>query len=153
MEGVTKITIISPNNEQVIIQSTKRVKLELWVTLIALCLVALLAYGIHATKGILKSESNSSSSQVTATMSSILINELFTTEPIQCPKGNGFCEDQFNTKACSYDWGDCCLPIIQDSLCKDCICFFDNTRHPSSAELSNILNSFSCAKVPFHIRG
>ena len=45
--------------------------------------------------------------------------------------GDGFCNDFINIESCDYDGNDCCLPIISDYACKECICHEDGTRHQS----------------------
>jgi hypothetical protein len=36
--------------------------------------------------------------------------------------GDDYCEDDGNTAVCGYDGGDCCLDLIDDSYCNECIC-------------------------------
>lgn len=43
--------------------------------------------------------------------------------------GDGHCDDNFNNKACSFDLGDCCLPIIDVTFCKACFCEADKSQH------------------------
>lgn len=46
--------------------------------------------------------------------------------------GNGICNDQVNTLDCSFDGNDCCLQVINNLECTECLCHLDQTRHESS---------------------
>lgn len=46
--------------------------------------------------------------------------------------GNGYCDDLCNRPEFSYDFGECCLPQINDLSCLECLCHDDGTRHASS---------------------
>ena len=56
--------------------------------------------------------------------------------------GDDICDDQANTKACAYDFGDCCkLENMLFSSCQDCFCFkkytfVDKYCNTSQTELS-----------------
>ncbi len=49
--------------------------------------------------------------------------------------GDKLCHGFNNNEECNYDGMDCCLPIIDDSLCSDvlCRCHLTGIRHPSYA--------------------
>ena len=36
--------------------------------------------------------------------------------------GDGYCDDQTNTKACKWDGGDCCKEIVKKDYCTECKC-------------------------------
>ena len=42
---------------------------------------------------------------------------------------DGKCEDRLNNIHCNYDYGDCCLPVVDHVLCDDCICAEDGLVH------------------------
>ena len=44
---------------------------------------------------------------------------------------DGKCEDRLNNIHCNYDYGDCCLPVVDLVLCDDCICAEDGLVHRS----------------------
>ena len=44
---------------------------------------------------------------------------------------DGKCEDRLNNIHCNYDYGDCCLPVVDTILCDDCICAEDGLVHRS----------------------
>ena len=39
--------------------------------------------------------------------------------------GNGFCNDEANIAACSFDGGDCCKICINSEFCTECLCYDD----------------------------
>ncbi len=58
-------------------------------------------------------------------------------DEILCPYntswiGDGLCHDLTNIPECSYDGDDCCLPLINDRLCHECICHLNQLRHKSA---------------------
>ena len=44
---------------------------------------------------------------------------------------DGKCEDRLNNIHCNYDYGDCCLPVVDHVFCEDCICAEDGLVHRS----------------------
>ena len=36
--------------------------------------------------------------------------------------GDGICNDEANILDCKFDFGDCCLMAINDTMCADCEC-------------------------------
>lgn len=36
--------------------------------------------------------------------------------------GDLYCDDQNNVEECQFDGGDCCLEVINDDYCIECIC-------------------------------
>ena len=39
--------------------------------------------------------------------------------------GNGFCNDEANIAACSFDGDDCCKICINSEFCTECLCYDD----------------------------
>ena len=50
--------------------------------------------------------------------------------------GDGICNDEANLPDCNFDFGDCCLMAINDTMCTDCDCHSTELVHP---KLSGIL--------------
>ena len=55
--------------------------------------------------------------------------------------GNGYCNDNANNEYCDYDGNDCCLPIILDDYCEECLCHEDGKRHQSSG--NGVIHSYT----------
>jgi hypothetical protein len=51
------------------------------------------------------------------------------TDCIKAFLGDGGCDDEFNTELCKFDDGDCCLPLIDKTLCIACFCHETNREH------------------------
>lgn len=47
-------------------------------------------------------------------------------------QGTGYCTDSCNTEEFHYDYMDCCLELINDFECDQCICHLDGVKHPTS---------------------
>ena len=44
--------------------------------------------------------------------------------------GDGICNDESNILDCNFDFGDCCLVAIDDTMCADCECHTTQSVHP-----------------------
>ena len=44
--------------------------------------------------------------------------------------GDGICNDEANILDCNFDFGDCCLVAIDDTMCADCECHTTQSVHP-----------------------
>ena len=44
--------------------------------------------------------------------------------------GDGICNDEANLLDCNFDFGDCCLVAINDTMCADCECHATQLVHP-----------------------
>ena len=51
--------------------------------------------------------------------------------------GDGYCDDENNQEACSYDNGDCCLAEVQTLYCDICICNETGLVHTTTATTSS----------------
>ena len=57
--------------------------------------------------------------------------------------GDDICDDQANTKACAYDFGDCCSYNKDRSLCQECICNIDLEIQKPYLQDSCVRDSFN----------
>ena len=48
--------------------------------------------------------------------------------------GDGYCDDDFNIEECNFDFGDCCNPQADRSICSDCICYLQPTDDGKTRE-------------------
>ena len=55
--------------------------------------------------------------------------------------GNFKCNDECNFKDFNFDGLDCCLEIVDDTFCSDCICHQDGDKHPGELELGSVCSA------------
>jgi hypothetical protein len=48
--------------------------------------------------------------------------------------GDGQCDDVTNNEKCNFDGGDCCLNLINDDFCTECLCNRTGHIHTTTAK-------------------